>query len=693
MIHPAGPTSTIRLDVAILGGGFAGVACAQALSRALGRHPPHRVGLISEENHMVFQPMLAEVAGGSLSPRHVVNPLRLLCPRAEILRGAIEEIDLTERRLTLKAGPFSGLITVFFEQLVLALGAAVDLRRIPGMPEHAFLMQNVGDAMLLRTTIIARIEEASLETRPHIRQRLLSFVVVGGGYSGTETAGQILDLFHSIHRFYPSIAREDLQVTLIHSRDHLLPTLSRRLGEYAARKLQQRGLRLILNQRVRAVTAHRVLLGDDSVVESSTVVSTVGNAQHPLMKRLCEEYGLPTEQGRLLTDASCRVPGCESLWAAGDCAAVPLPKGGHSPANAQFATRQGKLLGRNIARALRGKEARPFAFQGLGEIAAIGHYQAVGSIFGINFSGFFAWWLWRTIYLTKLPRLDRKLRVMVEWTLDLFFPKDINLLSPRFSTPFREAYLAKGDLLFQRGEPAFSLYIVRRGRIEIFDEHGVVKVAGPGDFFGERALLEESLYDFTARAAQDSTVVSLPAGAFQQIVAGGGSLSRLFEKSARQYQSRETVEAIAHRIPDDLQSLTAQDLAQTDVATVSPHTTLAEALELARRRPHTLYPVVDGEGRTLGALHREDLYDLLKRPETYDQLKVSAAPLRSLPQASPLLPVTQIAERLIRSGENKLLLVDDEQRLRGILTLMDLLNPPRKVRQSPESPDGNPPQD
>src|SRR5215831_11703078 len=218
---------SIKLHVAVLGGGFAGVYCAKALSNALKGKRDFKVGLISEENYMVFQPMLAEVAGSSISPRHVVNPLRLLCRRASVYQGVVESLNWPERSLLLNAGPFSGNLRVTFDHLVLALGAVTDLRHVPGMPEHAFLMKNVGDAMFLRTTIIGRIEQANLETRREIRERLLTFVVVGGGYTGVETAGHLLDLFSTIHAYYPGIAQGDLKVWLIHSGDHLLPTLHR----------------------------------------------------------------------------------------------------------------------------------------------------------------------------------------------------------------------------------------------------------------------------------------------------------------------------------------------------------------------------------------------------------------------------------------------------------------------------------
>lgn len=663
----------IHLDVAIVGGGFTGVYCARALIKELGRRSAVKVGLISEENYMVFQPMLPEVASASISPRHVVNPLRLLCKGAHICRGHIEEIRRSERELTLNAGPFSGNITVRYQHLVLALGAVVDLSRIPGMPEHAYLMRNVGDAMQLRTTIIGRVEEANLETRPDIKRRLLTFVVVGGGYSGVETAGHILDLFRSIHKYYPSISAENLQVYLIHSGDHLLPTLSRRLGEYSARKLQARGLKLVMNQRVRAVTANRVHLPDGSVIETNTVISTVGNAPHPLVIRLCEAEGLKTEKGRICTDPTCRVPGQPDLWAGGDCAAVPYVKGGFSPATAQFAMRQGILIGRNIARALRHEPLRKFDFKGYGEMASIGHRLAVADILGYTFSGFLAWWMWRTVYLAKLPRLDRKLRVVLDWTLDLFFPRDINHLSPRHSTQLKEIYLEKGDFLFHQGEPAFSLYILKSGAIDIRDENLLVHKITPGEFFGERALLEDRIWHYDAVAAEPATLVSMPAPVFRQMVRGSSSLHRFFQQSAGRYQARAVIDAMAHQMPERLAAEPIARWMERDLRVLRPDMGFEQVLRLAKDYPHSSYPVVDEAGRLMGVVKREDFYEAIRRGETTLQTLVSQMPLSELPTVPPNQSVREVMELFARSGSNKVLVVDQDRRLQGIATILDIV--------------------
>jgi NADH:ubiquinone reductase (H+-translocating) len=663
----------IKLDVAVLGGGFAGVYCVKALGKALKQKRDFKVGLISEENYMVFQPMLAEVVGSSISPRHVVNPLRLLCRRASVYRGVVESVNWPERSLVLNAGPFSGNVRIEYHHLVLALGAVTDLRHVPGMPEHAFLMKNVGDAMYLRTTVIGRLEEASLEPRSGIRERLLTFVVVGGGYSGVETAGNLLDLFSAIHAYYPGIARTDLKVWLIHAGDHPLPTLNRRLGEYSARKLQERGLKLVLNQRVKSVTANRVYLENGLEIEANTVISTVGNSPHPLVTSLCQASGLATVKGRILSSDTGQVKGQTHLWAIGDCAAFPDSEGVFSPETAQFGMRQGILSGKNIARLTRGERLRRFKFKGYGELASIGHHVAVAEILGFRFSGFIAWWLWRTIYLLKLPRLDRKVRVLLDWTLDLFFPRDLNHLSPRHSNPVKDIYLEKGDILFQKGEPAFSFYVVKSGVIELWEHGEAVRRIVSGGYFGERALLGDGIWHYEARASEPAHLVSIPARVFHQLVRGIGSLGRFFQKAATKYRSGEVAEAIGRKIPREVVSEPIGRLMEQRLFTLTPDMTIKEALQITRNHPRSSYPMVDSERHLLGTVTREDFYEFIKRQDTTPQTPIKEMILAAVPTVSRETSVAEVMKCFLRHGSNKALVVDREKHLEGIVTVMDLV--------------------
>ncbi|MEM7601366.1 MAG: FAD-dependent oxidoreductase, partial [Verrucomicrobiota bacterium] len=543
----------IKLKVAILGGGFAGVYCGQKVAKELKKAEvdPRDAAIVSEQNYMVFQPMLAEVAGASIQPAHVVNPIRQLCRGLRVYRGSVVSVDLAAKEVLVNTGKFSAGVILEYDHLVLSLGAEIDLSRVPGMPEHALLMQNVGDAMILRTTIIKRIEEANAEYREDVRKRLLTFVVVGGGYSGVETAGEMLDMLHETAKFYTNVPRDEIRVVLVHSRERILQTLTKSLGDYAGRKLSERGLELCLNERVRAVTATKVYLQSGSEIETSTVVSTVGNAPNHIIRQICDQQEVPNERYRIQTDEYLKVEGFDSLWSAGDCAAVPLADGGGDscPQTAQFAMRQGACLAQNIGRTMRGEKLKPFLFKGLGELASIGHQTAVASIMGLQFSGFIAWFMWRSIYLSKLPGLDRKLRVVIDWTLDVFFPRDINLLNPRFTQLYQQVHLEPDDILFNRGEPAFSLYVVQSGKIVLKDQDGkIARTIDEGDFFGERALVHGGGYLYDAVAVGRTELVSLSGEAVLPFFQSSRRFRRVLAKTSAQVSAEGEIEAIVDKL-------------------------------------------------------------------------------------------------------------------------------------------------
>ena len=669
----ASPDPLRHFDVAIIGGGFAGVYCARALQRRLG-HLGKKTGIIAQENHMVFQPMLPEVVGGSLSPRHVVNPIRQLCDDADVLKGDVRSVDLAGRSLQLDGGHFSPCITIRFDHLVFATGSVVDLSRIPGMAEHAFLMRNAGDAMKLRAAIISRMEEANLLRDAEARRLLLSFVVVGGGHSGVETAGQMMDLIRGVCRFYDMVRPDEPRVTLVHSRERLLPTLDETLADYTRRKLERNGVKVLLNRKVRATTARSVLLDDGTRLEAVTVVCTVGNAPHPLVLALGRQGGLPVEGGKILVSSSGKVMGCDHLWAAGDCALFPKAGGGFCPETAQFAMRQGAHVAGNIAATCFEHPLEDFSFTGQGELAVIGHRSAVASVMGVNFSGFLAWFFWRTLYLMKLPGLDRKLRVVAEWTMDLFFPRDINLLTPRYSSPLEEMHLEAGDPLFHAGEPAFSFYAVKSGRVDIVDREGqVVKSAGRGDHFGERALLEDRVWHFDAIAREPTELVAIEARTFDKLVGCMDVLERLLTRSAKQYAMPEEVDRAIASLPEGVRAATAADLMTRDVATLAADATIGAALDLFQARQHSLYPVLDASGRILGALRRRALYDWLAQHRLEKHHSLREVPLSPLLRVAPGDGAAKILEDLIRNGATKAAVTDDARGLLGIVSLYDLV--------------------
>ena len=666
-------TTRRHTDVAVLGGGFAGVYATKAITKALDKMDrKDSVTIISDDNHIVFQPMLPEVAASALSPRHVVNPIRHLCREASVFKGDVVALDAENKTLTLDAGSFIGSMEVSFDQLVVCMGSKTNVSMIPGMQEHAFLIQNVGDAMLIRATMISRFEEANLAENEEQKRRLLSFVFVGGGYSGVETAGQTLDMGKAMCRFYRGIDFSDCTFTLVHSGDVLLPTAHPKLGEYTKRKLEGRGLKVRLGVRVSAVTASRVYLNDDSSIEANTVVCAVGNAPNPFLETLEKQANAPLEKGRLQVQPDGSVKDIPWLWGAGDCCAFPHPEEGYCPPTAQFATRQGKLVGANVAKRLAGKETSDFDFKGLGELAAIGHHTAVADIKGLQFSGFLAWWLWRTIYLSKLPGLDRKIRVMFDWTLELFFPRDITLLNPRYSTDVKDTYLADGDTLFNKGDPAFSFYIIKSGTVEFRDDEKLVKTVRKGQHFGERALLGNGYFQFDAVATEPTTLVSVNRALFERVFRSDEIFAENLRRSAASFISEDELKILVERLPQEMLEEKVEAVMTTDVITFSLDQNARSAMTTLRKRSRNYIPIIDDERRVKSVIRKESLYLRLQASDANMEETVEAIPGEQLPYVRRGDSVKTAVTAMARNGYTKALVVDEDRRLEGVIALIDV---------------------
>lgn len=502
----------MHYEVVIAGGGFAGAYCAKTLGKLLGPGSEKRVALIAESNVLVFQPMLAEVAGSSLAPLDVVNPLRQLCRRVDVLQGAIQRIDWSRKTLTVDGGRFSRNHEIGFGQLVLTLGSVTDLSRVPGMAEYGRPMKSVADALRLRSAVINRLEEANLVDDPALRARLLTVVVAGGGYTGVETAGQLLDFMTGSLRYYANLATTPVRVVLVHGHTHLLAEIGPELGKHAQRVLEKRGMEIHLSTRVAEITADRVIFADGSCVEAHTVVTTIGNAPNPVVLDLCAQLGLETERGRIRTEATLRVPGHPDLWSAGDCAAVPWSDRGMiktSPPTAQFAQRQGVQLARNLAAVLRGGELRPFGYRYMGQMASIGEHDAVAEVFGFRFSGFLAWWMWRTVYLAKLPGVLRRLRVVTDWTFELIFPRDLSLVLPPAEDLLREIHLVKDELLFERGASCRAFFYLKKGSLRLTAPGGETRILSQGTVIDQELVDEAGRWRWTAEAVESADLTAI----------------------------------------------------------------------------------------------------------------------------------------------------------------------------------------
>lgn len=410
------------IRILILGGGFGGVATALELERRTRGRTDLEVTLVHRDNFFLFTPMLHEVAAGDLDVTNIVSPMRTLLRRVRFFCGEATAIDADARRVSVRHGEEGHPHELEYDHLVVALGSVTNTYGLPGVSERAQSMRSLGDAIALRNRIIAHLEEADFECCAPLRRRLLTFVVAGGGFAGVETAASVDDFVHEALPYYRNLSRDQVRTVIVHSGTHLLPELGVELGDYARRTLERRGVDVRLGRKVASFGASEVVLDDGSAIESATLVWTAGTAPHPLLASL----PFAKEGGRLRVDEHLAVPDRRSAWALGDCAVVPDARTGRPhPPTAQHALRQGRTLARNILASIDGRPLMPFRFRTLGQLASLGRRRGVAKILGIRFSGFIAWWLWRTIYLSKLPRLEKKLRVALDWTLDLLFPKDL----------------------------------------------------------------------------------------------------------------------------------------------------------------------------------------------------------------------------------------------------------------------------
>jgi NADH dehydrogenase len=525
-----------RTRILILGGGFGGVYTALTLEKLLRRDPTVEIGLVSKENYLVFQPMLPEVISGSIGLTDTITPIRRLCPGTNLYTRTIEEIDLRQKRVTAAAGFGSQQRHLEYDHLVIALGNVTSFAGQPGLMEHALPFKYLGDALVLRNHVISVLEEADIESDPAVRRALLTFVVAGGGFSGVEAVAELNDFVRAGIKSFRNIPSQDVRVVLLHAGPVILPELPEDLGRFAQRLLGRRGVEIRLGTRLRGATAEAALLDGGERIATRTLVSTVPSAPNPLVAALpCQK-----ERGRIVVTHDLELPEYPGVWAAGDCAWIVDAKTGQpSPPTAQHAIREARCVAENIAATLRGTPRRSFSFKALGKLGSLGHRSAVAEVFGIKLSGFIAWWLWRTIYLMKLPGLDRKLRVAVDWTLDLILPPDIVQLRTDRSVGLRRQHFEPGEVIFREGDHGDWLYIITAGEVDFVRAvpgHGEahLRTLGPGDCFGEIALLGDHVRTATARSRSSVNVLAVDRDAFHALFSSLPPLRDFFERVIEQ---------------------------------------------------------------------------------------------------------------------------------------------------------------
>ena len=505
--------NTVRHRVVILGGGFGGVFTAKHLRRRTGSDVD--VVLISRHNFFVFQPLLAEIAGGSINPADGVTPLRRFLPGVAVMVAEVREIDLGAKTVAVTLGSDRGITTVSYDQLVIALGQVVDLSRTPGLAERAFVMKDVMDAFHIRNQVLGCFEDADATTEPRRRQSLLTFVAIGGGFTGVETIGEVQELIRKSLKFYPNIRPDEIRTILIQHGPRILPELPEHLASYAADQLRRRGIEIRLNTGVKAATAAGVETGSGPPIDAETIIAAIGNAPSPLMQSL----PVAMEHGRIVVDRYMRVHGQKDVWALGD-ARIPLgdpndANVAYAPPLAQFAFREAKVLARNILAHLENRPLAAFEYRSLGTMAALGGRRGVADILGVRISGFPAWVAWRLFYLSLLPGIATRMRVAADWLLDLLVSRSIAEVRPAQPGSRQVRFLA-GDLVIEPGVDPGGIYIVTAGMFEVGanpnaaggdpdDRAPPPRTVGPGGHFGMTLDGAATANNEWVRAREDST--------------------------------------------------------------------------------------------------------------------------------------------------------------------------------------------
>ncbi|HXJ33978.1 MAG TPA: NAD(P)/FAD-dependent oxidoreductase [Candidatus Eisenbacteria bacterium] len=411
--------------VVILGGGFAGLHAARRLQRTLARQRDTEVALISRENYVLFTPLLHEVAAGDLDPADIVVSLRRTLRRVRLIQAEVTDIDLQARVVRYTVGALRRPSELSYDHLLVALGSQTNYFGMKHLEAVASTMKTLADAALLRNRMVALLEEASQEADEDRRRRLMTFVVAGGGFAGVETVGAIHDFLRETLRYYPELDESMLRVVLVHPGKIVLPELGEQLGYYAQEKLQRRGVELRLETQVTGSEDEMVKVSRGDAIGTMALIWTAGVMPAAALGPLAVEK----VKGRIKVNEFLEVTGHEGVvWAVGDCAAVPDGRGGIHPPTAQHGMREALTAAKNIEAVVRGGAQKPFEFSTIGQLASIGHRTGVAQILGMRFSGFFAWWLWRGVYLSKLPETSKMVRVAIQWSLDLLFPRDIEQL-------------------------------------------------------------------------------------------------------------------------------------------------------------------------------------------------------------------------------------------------------------------------
>jgi NADH dehydrogenase len=523
-----------KKQILILGGGFAGVYTAMCLESML-KPEEAIISLVNRENYWVYQPLLPEVVSSGIGLTDTVSPIRRLCPRTKLVMREVEGIDLQERVVTLSPGFRPRRTELTYDYLVIALGAVTNFYGMPGMVEHAMPFRTLADAVALRNHMIHALEEADFETDTDLRQKLLTFVVAGGGFSGVEVMAELNDFVRGVTRNYPGIPPKEIRCVLVHAGDRILPEMVEGLATFAQKLLSKRGVEIRLNDRLVAATSEKAILKSGLEVPCKTIVSTVPSGLPGVLEKLqCAK-----ERGRLLVNTHLELKDYEGqVWVLGDCAAARTAAGNPVPPTAQHAIRQGRTAAHNICAVMRGSQRSQFAFEGLGKLGSLGHRSAVAEIFGIKVSGFLAWLMWRFIYLMKMPGFQRKVSIAVDWFMALLFPPELVQFRVTGVSGIAEQHFERGEVIFNQGDVGDKVYVIREGECEVLRERNgqpeLLATLHAGEYFGEIAVLSDVGRTATIRARTPMNVLLIPKGDFDKLKNNVPAFAKVFVDLAAQ---------------------------------------------------------------------------------------------------------------------------------------------------------------
>jgi NADH dehydrogenase len=509
-----------KTKVIIIGGGFGGAFAAKELDKLGGKEC--EIELISDRNYFVFQPLLPEVAAGTINAQDAVTPLRLLLPHIKIRLADVKTINHFNKTVTILQGRKRILQELNYDHLIIASGQITDLSLFPGFSQHSLTMKDLADAYKLRNHIIQCMELADVTRFDDIKRMALTFVVAGGGFSGVETLGEVLEMVHRVRKYYPNINKEDIKAIIIQRGDNLLQEMPEKLGRYATEQLKKRGATIMLNTGIQSASATTVCTDKGEVINTMTIVTTIGNGPSDFIKAL----PFTLHRGKILTDAFLQVKGQDRIWSLGDTAAIPLPETPNessrfAPPTAQFAVQEAKLLARNLLAATRGKTMTPFNFKPRGMMASLGAYTGVVQMGKLRLTGLLAWILWRGVYIGMLPHISTRLRVALNWLFDYFMPRTIVQMAHAETSALKQVRYREGEVVYQRGELIPGFFIVMSGvfRLSLKNKDGnrVEKLLHKGDHGGDQVIQASRLTQGKLEAVEQGELLFISRNDFVRL--------------------------------------------------------------------------------------------------------------------------------------------------------------------------------